>query len=91
VPASASAGPVPPASREVDSTHRVSAAAERHERLTYNVDEIAQLLGISRSTAYECVRRGEIPSVRFGRRIVVVRSVVEGLLREVATPTAPTD
>ena len=30
------------------------------QRLTYTVTEVATLLGISRTTAYECVRRGEI-------------------------------
>jgi len=50
------------------------------ERRTYTVPEVAELVGISRSTAYECVRRGEIPSRRFGRRIVVLRHELERLL-----------
>jgi excisionase family DNA binding protein len=51
-----------------------------NRRRTYTVAEVAALLGISRSTAYECVRRGEIPSRRFGRRIVVLHHDLEGLL-----------
>lgn len=47
---------------------------------TYTVDEVAAIVGISRSTAYECVRRGEIPSRRFGRRIVVLRHELDRLL-----------
>src|SRR5690606_28960408 len=43
----------------------------------YTVTEVAGIVGISRSTAYECVRRGEIPSRRFGRRIVVLRHELE--------------
>ena len=39
----------------------------------FTVDEVAVALGISRSSAYECAKRGEIPTVRFGRRIVVPR------------------
>ena len=35
------------------------------------VDELAALLNVSRATAYEAVRSGEIPSIRLGRRIVV--------------------
>ncbi len=50
------------------------------ERRTYTVIEVADIVGISRSTAYECVRRGEIPSRRFGRRIVVLRHELEQLL-----------
>ena len=34
------------------------------KRLTFTVPEAAVLLGISRSSAYECVRRGEIPRSR---------------------------
>ena len=43
----------------------------RPERLTMSVEEASEALGISRSLAYELVRRGELPSVRLGRRIVV--------------------
>jgi excisionase family DNA binding protein len=49
-------------------------------KLTYTVTETAQLLGISRSSAYECVRRGEIPSLTLGRRVVVPRRALEALL-----------
>lgn len=39
--------------------------------LTLTVEQAAKVLGISRSTAYELVHTGEIPSLRLGRRIVV--------------------
>jgi excisionase family DNA binding protein len=41
------------------------------EKLTMTVAEAAVVLGISRAHAYEMVRRGEIPSLRLGRRIVI--------------------
>jgi excisionase family DNA binding protein len=47
---------------------------------TITVEEAARLLGISRSTAYECVKSGEIPSIRFRRRIVIVSSAVDAML-----------
>ncbi len=47
---------------------------------TYRVDEVALMLDIGRSTAYDAVRRGEIPSVRIGRRIVIPRQALENLL-----------
>ena len=50
------------------------------DRLTYTVTEAAVLLGISRTTAYECVRRGEIPSLTLGRRVVISRVALERLL-----------
>jgi excisionase family DNA binding protein len=59
-----------------------TATGSPDERRTYTVPEVAALVGISRSTAYECVRRGEIPSRRFGRRIVVLRHELEQLLGE---------
>ena len=50
------------------------------ERLTYTVDEIAALLGISRGTAYEGIRTGQIPSIRISRRILIPRRAIESLL-----------
>jgi excisionase family DNA binding protein len=41
------------------------------ERLVLSVGEAAGLLGISRALAYELVARGELPSIRLGRRLVV--------------------
>ena len=40
------------------------------ESLTFTVSEAARVLGISRTTAYECVRTGELRAVRLGRRLV---------------------
>lgn len=50
------------------------------ERHTLTVEEVAELLGIGRTTAYEAVHAGTIPSLRFGRRIVVPRAALERLL-----------
>ena len=49
-------------------------------RLTYTVPEVAELLGISRSTAYECVRRGEIPALTLGRRVLIAKATIDALL-----------
>jgi excisionase family DNA binding protein len=51
------------------------------------VSEAAEVLGISRAFTYELVGRGEIPVVRFGRRVVVPRRALETLL-EVRRPTS---
>lgn len=50
------------------------------ERLTLTVEETATLLGISRGSAYEAARRGQIPVVRIGRRLLVPRTRLEQLL-----------
>jgi excisionase family DNA binding protein len=49
-------------------------------RLVLSVTEAAAALGISRAHAYELVARGELPSLRLGRRIVVPRRGLERLL-----------
>jgi hypothetical protein len=38
---------------------------------TTTVPLAGQLLGLSRNKAYEAAARGEIPTLRFGKRIVV--------------------
>jgi excisionase family DNA binding protein len=38
---------------------------------TITVQEAGRRLGISRNTAYECAARGEIPTLRLGKRLVV--------------------
>ena len=52
------------------------------ERLTISVEDAAAMLGISRALAYVLVRRGDIPSLRLGRRVVIpehaFRCFVEG-------------
>ncbi len=50
------------------------------KRLVYTVEEAAQLLGISRSFAYESVQRGTIPSMRIGRRILVPKAALNRFL-----------
>jgi excisionase family DNA binding protein len=55
--------------------------------MTMTVSEAARVLGISRSSAYECVRRGELRAVRLGRRLVVPRSAVTELLEGLQVET----
>lgn len=49
-------------------------------RLLYTVAEAAELLGVGRSTAYDLVARGELASVRLGRRVAVTRPALAALL-----------
>jgi excisionase family DNA binding protein len=44
------------------------------------VEEAAVILGISRATAYDAVRRGEIPCLRIGRRILVSKIALGRML-----------
>jgi excisionase family DNA binding protein len=58
----------------------IGAAAESPGRLTLTVEEAATALGISRALAYEAVRRGEIPAIKVGRRILVPGSAIRQML-----------
>jgi excisionase family DNA binding protein len=58
------------------------------ERRTVTVEEAAVMLGISRTSAYGCVSRNEIPTVRLGRRLVVPLTRLAAMLDgERSTPT----
>ena len=49
---------------------------ESQERLTFSMEEAAKLLGIGLGTAYKAAKRGEIPIIRFGRRVRVPRKAL---------------
>jgi excisionase family DNA binding protein len=48
-------------------------AGDKVTRLTYTVDEVAELLNLSRGLAYQYVREGVIPAQRVGRRWLISR------------------
>jgi excisionase family DNA binding protein len=50
------------------------------ERLAFSVPEVAEMLGISRASAYAYVRDGLIRAVVLRGRIVVPRRVLDELL-----------
>ena len=47
---------------------------------TISVDEFAAVAGISRSSAFAAVRNGEVPSIRFGKRIRIPTAAVRRML-----------
>lgn len=53
-------------------------------RLTLSIEEVAPLLGLGRTAAYEAARRGEIPCRKLGRRVIVP---VPALLEWLGAPT----
>jgi excisionase family DNA binding protein len=54
---------------------------------TLTVEETAVLLRIGRGSAYEAVRRGQIPSLRIGRRLVVPRARLLAMLGQNEEPS----
>jgi excisionase family DNA binding protein len=54
------------------------------DRVTITVDEAARLLGISRTTAFQAVRSGELPAIRVRRRILIPVAQFNALLQGLA-------
>ena len=54
-------------------------------RLTVTVVEAGRLLGLSRNSVYEAVRRGDIPSISIGRRRLIPRGSLERMLESATT------
>ncbi len=50
------------------------------EKLTYSVQETARVLGISKNSAYSYCAQGLIPTIRFGKRLVVPVKALNDLL-----------
>ena len=53
-------------------TPQADPLASGGQPLTMTVEEAAALIGLSRSSAYDAVHRGDIPSRRIGHRILVL-------------------
>jgi excisionase family DNA binding protein len=58
-------------------------------RLTYTVPEAGRRLGVSRGVAYLAAARGEIPTIRIGRRLLVPRAALDRLLGKVGLDETP--
>jgi excisionase family DNA binding protein len=56
----------------------------KSSRRTTTIVEAAKVLGVGRNQAYEAARRGEIPTIRIGKRLLVPLAALERLLQEVA-------
>jgi excisionase family DNA binding protein len=61
-------------------TQEVHVSESNEQAAVLTVEEAAQLLRISRGSAYEAVRAGTIPSVRVGRSLRVPRHALEKML-----------
>ena len=54
---------------------------EQAESLVLNVwPDVGRALNLSKPTVYALVRQGVIPSIRFGRRVVVPKKALDELL-----------
>lgn len=57
----------------------------REARIVLTVPEAARALGIGRNPAYAAVRRGDLPVIRIGRRLLVPKAALERLVAETGT------
>jgi len=44
------------------------------------VSEVAKMLGLSRNSTYEGVKRGEIPHIQVGKRLLIPKVALDNLL-----------
>lgn len=51
------------------------------ERKTITISEASKALGIGRNAGYEAARRGEIPTIKIGKRILVPVAALERKLQ----------
>lgn len=54
---------------------------------TLTVEAAGEIMGIGRNQAYEAVHRGDIPSIKIGKRILVPKALLDRLLQGVVPST----
>lgn len=63
------------------------------DKLCLSVNEVAIILGLSRNATYQAIRRGQIPSIRVGKRILVPRVALQAMLTQgtvtISSPEQP--
>jgi excisionase family DNA binding protein len=62
------------------STNMKPSELVQSERRTISVEEAGRRLGLSRNTAYQAASRGEIPTIKIGRRLLVPTVAFDRLL-----------
>jgi len=53
---------------------------DANNRSVYTVRQFAALAGIGLQSAYQAARDGTIPTIRFGRRIVIPKAALDAML-----------
>jgi excisionase family DNA binding protein len=65
-----------------------SAGSELTRTDVLSTSEVAELLGIPRSTVHELARRGDLPARRVGRRWIFLRDRLAAAITPLDDPTA---
>ena len=53
-----------------------------YAKSVYTVPQVAKILGINRNLAYELARRGDLPALRLGKRLVCPKQAIDRLLSQ---------
>ncbi len=61
------------------------------QRLGMSVEEAGKALGLGRNSAYDAAQRGDIPTIKFGRRLIVPIAAFHEMLRSGVRKSPPTD
>lgn len=59
------------------------------ERETYTIEEVAAVLGISRTHAYRMAASGDLPAIRLRSKILIPRRAIEEMLSGQHQPKEP--
>jgi excisionase family DNA binding protein len=55
-------------------------ASAEGETLVLSVPKAGALIGLSRNSAYQAVKRGQLPTIRIGKRLLVPKAALQRLL-----------
>lgn len=58
-----------------------TAVPNPEERPVLTIEEVCPILGFSRSSAYLAAQRGDIPTIRIGRRVMVPTAALRRMLQ----------
>lgn len=62
---------------------QLTAEQREHDRLVYDLwPEAGQMLGLTRNATYAAAKRGDIPTIRFGKLFRVPKAAFDRMLKE---------
>jgi len=61
---------------------RTNLSEQIGKSLAFSASEVAKLLGVSKNTVYKAIHAGQIPSIRWGKKILIPRVALMRMLEE---------
>lgn len=69
-------------SPQIQKVDQLTPAPQFPEQLLLRPTEVARVLGIGRSTVYELIHAGELPTIHVGRAVRISRRAVEAWIEQ---------